>query len=87
MTWTSWTATSATGTGTEKLDDCTPNCAAGTSRSVDVTVTFSKPVQVCPGKAYWTQVNFAWPHGLPAAFSGANAPVNPLDYTIAHAAC
>jgi hypothetical protein len=30
MTWPTWNSAVAAGTGTEKLDDCTPNCAAGT---------------------------------------------------------
>src|ERR1700733_8585265 len=31
MTWTTWDAAEAVGTGTEKIDDCNPNCAAGTA--------------------------------------------------------
>ena len=30
ITWTSWTATRATGTGVAWLDNCTPDCAQGT---------------------------------------------------------
>jgi hypothetical protein len=32
------------------------------------------------GKWLWTRVSFTWPDGLPAAFSGGNAPLNPFDY-------
>jgi hypothetical protein len=83
MTWPTWNSAAASGTGTEKLDDCTPNCAAGTLHAVRVAVTLSRPVMVCvSGKArwFWTRVSFTWPDGLPAAFSGANAPLNPFDY-------
>lgn len=83
MTWSAWGATVADGTGTEKLDDCTPNCAAGTLHAVRVAVTLSRPVMVCvagTGRWFWTRVSFTWPDGLPAAFSGANAPLNPFDY-------
>ena len=83
MTWTSWTSTQAVGAGTEKIDDCNPNCAAGTLHAVAVRVTLSKPVMVCAsgkGTWYWTRVAFTWPDGLPAAFSGDNAPTNPFDY-------
>lgn len=83
MTWQTWNSTVAVGTGTEKLDDCTPNCAAGTLHAVPVRVTLSKPVMVCvsgTGKWFWTRLSFIWPDGLPAAFSGANAPLNPFDY-------
>ena len=83
MTWPTWNSAVAAGTGTEKLDDCTPNCAAGTLHAVRVTVTLSRPVMVCvagTGRWFWTRVSFTWPGGLPAAFSGANAPLNPFDY-------
>jgi hypothetical protein len=83
MTWSTWTGTEAVGSGTEKLDDCNPNCAAGTLHSVPVKVTFTKPVKAtCHGTArlYWTSVSFVWPDGLPTAFSGQNAPVNPFTY-------
>lgn len=83
MTWRTWNSTVAIGTGTEKLDDCTPDCAAGTLHPVRVTVRLSGPVMVCQpgqGRWFWTRVAFTWPDGLPAAFSGVNAPLNPFDY-------
>jgi len=83
MTWTAWDSTQADGTGTEKIDDCNPNCAAGTLHAVAVRVALSKPVMVCAsakGTWYWTRVIFTWPNGLPTAFSGGNAPSNPFDY-------
>ena len=83
MTWPTWNSAVASGTGTEKLDDCTPNCAAGTLHAVRVAVTLSRPVMVCvagTGKWFWSRVSFTWPDRLPAAFSGANAPLNPFDY-------
>jgi hypothetical protein len=83
MTWPTWNSAVAVGQGTEKLDDCTPNCAAGTLHAVRVAVTLSSPVMACvagTGKWFWTRVSFTWPDGLPAAFSGGNAPLNPFDY-------
>lgn len=85
MTWSTWSSTTAVGTGTEKLDDCTPNCAQGTLHPVPVTVTLSKPVLVCVagkghGTWFWTRTSFAWLALLPKAFAGANAPLNPFDY-------
>jgi hypothetical protein len=83
MTWPTWNSAVAVGQGTEKLDDCTPNCAAGTLHAVRVAVTLSRPVMVCVAgtdKWFWTRVSFTWPDGLPAAFSGGNAPLNPFDY-------
>jgi hypothetical protein len=83
MTWTTWNATEGVGTGTEKIDDCNPNCAAGTLHAVAVRVTLSMPVMVCQpssGAWYWTRVTFVWPDGLPAVFAGGNAPANPFNY-------
>jgi hypothetical protein len=83
MTWSTWNSATAVGTGTEKLDDCTPNCAAGTLHPVPVTVTLSKPVLVCvngKGNWFWTRTTFKWLAPLPKAFAGGNAPLNPFDY-------
>jgi len=83
MTWATWNSTVAVGAGTEKLDDCTPDCAAGTLHAVPVRVTLSRPAMACvagAGKWFWTRVSFTWPSGLPGAFSGGNAPLNPFDY-------
>jgi hypothetical protein len=83
MTWTAWGSAQASGTGTEKLDDCDPNCASGTVHAVPARVVLGDPVLVCvsgTARWLWSRVSFVWPDGLPAALSGANAPVNPLDY-------
>ena len=84
MTWPTWNAATAVGTGTEKIDDCTPNCAQGTLHAVPVRVVLSAPVMVCAGGRatwFWTRAAFTWPSGLPAALAGANAPTNPFTYS------
>jgi hypothetical protein len=83
MTWRTWDSAVAAGSGTEKLDDCTPDCATGTLHAVPVSVVPSRPAMLYvsgTGRWFWTRVSFTWPTGLPAAFSGGNAPVNPFDY-------
>jgi hypothetical protein len=47
MTWSQWTTTGANGTGTYTYKTCTPNCAAGGTKSVPAKVALSKP-KVCP---------------------------------------
>ena len=47
MTWATWNSAVALGAGTEKLDDCTPDCATGTLHAVPVRVTLSRPAMVC----------------------------------------
>jgi hypothetical protein len=85
MTWRTWTATEAVGSGTERIDDCQPNCATGTLHPVQVTVTFTKPVKAgCSAattRLYWTRAALIWPDGLPAALSGQNAPTNLFVYS------
>jgi hypothetical protein len=83
MTWTTWSATQAVGTGTYKLNDCNPGCAVGTIYPIPAVVTLSQPAQVCFGsvtRRVWTRVSFRFPDGLPKAFQGQNAPQNPWTF-------
>jgi len=82
MTWPTWTGSEAVGTGTEKIDGCDPDCAAGPEYTVKVTVTFSQPARDCAlGEWFWTYATFTWPDGLPPALTGDSAPTNPWDFT------
>jgi len=84
ITWTTWSATEAVGTGTYKLDACNPSCAAGPVVPVATVVTFSQPVKVCSSSEthwVWSHASFTFPHGLPQAFAGQNAPANPWTFT------
>lgn len=57
LNWTSWTASSATAVGTLVYNDCVPNCAGGTHRSVPGTrVTFTTPVSGASGRLVWSMV-------------------------------
>jgi hypothetical protein len=44
ITWAYWTASNALGHGSRVVDDCNPNCAAGTIRLIPETVTLSAVV-------------------------------------------
>ena len=44
ITWSSWAATGATGTGTSDIDSCVPSCAAASPDNVSTTITLSTPV-------------------------------------------
>ncbi|RZS86863.1 hypothetical protein EV189_2279 [Motilibacter rhizosphaerae] len=44
LRWTRWTATGATGTGTESVNDCKPDCADGSWRSYPVRLALSGPI-------------------------------------------
>ena len=84
MSWTTWSATEAVGTGTYKIDGCNPNCAAGPVYPVATTVTLSQPVKVCSSAGtrwYWSHASFQFPDGLPKALQGQNAPQNPWTFS------
>jgi hypothetical protein len=79
MRWTTWSGTEAAGTGTYKLDDCNPDCAAGHVYLVATVVTLSQPVKVCSSSGtrwVWSHASFTFPAGLPKALQGQNAPQN-----------
>ena len=90
MSWRTWSATEAVGTGIYKLDACNPNCAAGPVYSVATVVTLSNPVKVCSSsgtRRFWTRASFKFPAVLPKALQGGSAPENPWVFsTVASAA-
>ncbi|SRR6266568_444372 len=84
MTWRTWSATGAVGTGIYKLDACHPNCAAGPVYPVATVVTLSDPVKACSSSGtrwIWTRASFRFPDGLPKALQGDNAPENPWVFS------
>jgi hypothetical protein len=84
MKWTTWSGTEAVGTGTYKINDCNPNCAAGHVYPVKTVVTLSQPVKVCSASGthwVWSHASFSFPDGLPAALHGQNAPQNPWTFS------
>jgi hypothetical protein len=84
MKWSVWSATEAVGTGTYKLDDCNPNCAAGVVSDVATVVTLSQPVKVCSPAGtrwFWSRASFTFPHGLPKSLQGDAAPQNPWVFS------
>ena len=83
MSWRTWSATEAVGTGIYKLDACNPNCAAGPVYSVATVVTLSNPVKVCssPEPAGSGPAPRSFPAGLPKALHGGSAPKNPWVFS------
>jgi hypothetical protein len=68
--WSDWTTTSATGTGTARVNDCQPNCAAGRFRSYrGVTVHLSRPV-VCTedGLKEFSELTYRFGSSRPEGF-------------------
>jgi hypothetical protein len=84
MTWNTWSAADAVGTGTYELDGCNPNCAAGPIYHVAAVVTLSNPVKACSSSGtrwFWTRATFRFPNGLPRGLQGQSAPQNPWVFS------
>jgi hypothetical protein len=89
MTWSTWSATEAVGTGTYKVDGCNPDCAAGPIYPVATEVTLSDPVKACSASGarwVWTRASFRYPDGLPKPLQGSNSPKNPWVFSTVVAA-
>jgi hypothetical protein len=83
LSWSSWTASSASGTGTQMINDCQPYCAAGKFRSYPAHVTFwrSEPVPNHPGQRYFSRVTLRYPGARPPASSGGKQVNGPATWT------
>jgi hypothetical protein len=89
MTWTTWSAAEAVGTGTYRIDSCNPNCAAGQVYPVATVITLTDPVRVCSSAGtrwFWSHASFKFPSGLPKALQGSNGPQNPWTFSSVTAA-
>ena len=72
ITWSSWTAHGARGTGVYTYNDCIPYCARGTFHSAPATVTVRAPVSTSAGVEF-TLVTWT--------FSDPKAPSGSTTYT------
>ncbi len=84
MTWSTWSASEAAGTGVYKIDACNPNCAAGTVYAVTTVITLTDPVKACFASGprwFWSHASFSFPAGLPKALQGSNGPQNPWTFS------
>jgi hypothetical protein len=65
MSWSSWTATSASGRGTAKVNDCKPNCAEGSIESFRVKLVASRPRTCANGKREFRRLTYSFPRTKP----------------------
>ena len=69
MTWSSWGADGATGTGTDNSVQCQPNCAQGPHLYNPIVVHAWNPAPGRPGcgdsVAFFTDFTVAYPAGVP----------------------
>jgi len=72
LSWTSWAADGASGSGSFSVNDCQPNCATGRTRRVAAVVALSD-VRTCDGRRYFGRAVVKLASG-PAPTSYVRAP-------------
>ncbi len=84
LSWTSWTSTLASATGSQWVNGCIPNCAEGTFHSYPVDVIFwrSEPVAhpAYPFERDFTRITVLYPGARPAYYVDGK-PTYPQTWT------
>ena len=57
--WSQWRTTRAVGVGTAHVNDCKPNCAAGSFHTFRVTLRLSHVVGCVPGRREFARVEWS----------------------------
>lgn len=84
LTWSQWSATTATGHGSVNEVSCVPDCADGQDVAYQVNVTLSQPVKAGNGEEYFVRITLAFtgdhPGGSPNQMFKACADTPPAPY-------
>jgi hypothetical protein len=83
--WASWASGQAFGTGTEKVNTCTPDCADGKLVSYPALITLWRPEPVPghPGVRYFTRITRIYPANRPPLYNcQGKHPCYPLTSTL-----
>ena len=69
--WASWAGGQAFGTGTEKVNTCTPSCAAGKLVAYPALITLWRPEPLPghPGVRYFTRITRIYPANRPPLYN------------------
>ncbi len=83
LSWSAWSSAFASGTGTQTINSCQPNCAAGQFHSypVDFLLWRSAPVPDHSGKRYFSRVTVLYPGTRPPAYWHAKPQTGPETWT------
>ncbi len=84
LSWTSWSPTLASATGTQEENDCIPYCAAGHFHAYPVDVIFwgSTALTGQPGTQRYTTVTLLYPGGRPPIYNGHKYVEGPETITM-----
>jgi hypothetical protein len=83
LSWSAWSSAFASGTGTQMINACAPDCSVGTFHSFPVDVVFwhSAPVPQHPGKRYFSRVTVLYPGTRPPTYRHAKPQTGPETWT------
>jgi hypothetical protein len=83
LSWSAWSSAFASGTGTQMINACAPDCSVGTFHSFPVDVVFwhSAPVPRHPGKRYFSRVTVLYPVTRPPTYRHAKPQTGPETWT------
>ena len=83
LSWSAWSSAFASGTGTQMINGCQPNCAAGKFHSypVDFVLWRSAPVPDHSGKRYFSRVTVLYPGTRPPTYRHARPQTGPETWT------
>ena len=83
LSWSAWSSAFASGTGTQTINDCAPNCAVGQFHSypVDFVLWRSTPVPHNSGQRYFSRVTVLYPGTRPPAYWHAKPQTGPETWT------
>ena len=77
LKWSSWTATSASGKGTAKVNTCQPNCARGKFKSYKLNLSADKPKSCPKGKQEFSRLSYSYPHSRPSGTKATGSVSRP----------
>jgi hypothetical protein len=83
LSWSGWSSAFASGTGTQMINGCGPDCAAGKFHSypVDFVLWRSAPVPDHSGKRYFSRVTVLYPGARPPTYWHARPQTGPETWT------
>jgi hypothetical protein len=73
LSWSSWNAKHAIGSGIATVNDCKPNCAAGEFHTYRSTITLSRPKSCAGGQREFTRMAWRFPATFPAGIGRAGS--------------
>jgi hypothetical protein len=85
MHWTNWVPTSATGTGVQYLNDCTPNCATGHFHSYPVDIALTGTYRAAQNEPFaYTKITLTYTGPRPVSYvreSGKVVATHPATWS------